>query len=111
MMLARFEITKLVGAAAAVTALALALPSTAVADTADDAFMYKLFADGVAFAPKEKAITRARVVCGLFDGGASSQSVLARVVADSAFSSRQAAIFMADAVQYYCPNHAGLFMR
>ena len=110
MMFARRDVTKLVGVATAITALGLATPGAAAADATDDAFMHKLFADAVDFAPKEKAVERARDVCQLFAEGRSPASVHAHVVADSAFSERQAAVFMADAVQFYCPDHAGLFM-
>jgi hypothetical protein len=111
MMFAGHDVTKLVGVAIGLAALGLAAPSTVAADATDDAFMHKLFADGVDFAPKGTAVPRARVVCDLFASGMSSASVNAHVVAHSAFTPRQAAIFMADAVQFYCPEHAGLFIR
>ena len=110
MMLAR-HVTKLVGVAIGLAALGLVAPSTAAADPTDDAFRQKLFTDGVNFAPKEKVAERARVVCELFASGMSPASVDAHIVADSAFTPRQAAVFMADAVQFYCPEHAGQFIR
>lgn len=111
MMFARHDVTKLVGVAIGLAALGLFAPSTAAADATDVAFRQKLFADGVNFAPKEKIAERARVVCELFASGMSSASVHAHIVDDSAFTPRQAAVFMADAVQFYCPEHAGQFIR
>lgn len=110
MMFASHDVVKLVGVATAVAALGLAAPGTAAADATDDAFMHKLFADGVNFAVPEKAVTRARQVCDLFGQGMSPAGVHAKILADSAFSSRQTAIFMADAVQSYCPGYAGQFI-
>ena len=110
MMFASRDVAKLVGVATTVAALGLAAPGTAAADATDDAFMHKLFADGVDFAVPEKAVPRAREVCDLFGKGKSAASVHAKILADSAFSSRQTAIFMADAVQSYCPGYAGQFI-
>jgi len=109
-MIAHCDVAKLVGVATTVAALGLATPVTAAADATDDAFMHKLFVDGVNFAVPEKAIPRAREVCDLFGKGMPPASVHATILADSAFSSRQTAIFMADAVQSYCPGYAGQFI-
>jgi hypothetical protein len=111
MMFARYGVTKVVGLALGLAALGLVAPGTAAADQTDDAFRQKLFVDGVNFAPKEKVAERARVVCELFDSGMSPADVDAHVVADSAFTPRQAAVFMADAVTFYCPEHASQFIR
>jgi hypothetical protein len=39
-----------------------------------------------------------------------TESVHAKVLSESAFSARQAAIFMADAVSAYCPEYASQFI-
>ncbi len=110
MMFANHDVAKIVGVATTVAALGLATPGIAAADATDEAFMHKLFVDGVNFAIPEKAIPRAQKVCELFGKGMSSAGVHAKIMADSAFSSRQTAIFMADAVQSYCPVYAGQFI-
>jgi Protein of unknown function (DUF732) len=56
-------------------------------------------------------VQRARSVCEFFGEGMSSAKVHEKIMDGSAFSPRQAAIFMADAVQAYCPEYAGLFIR
>lgn len=110
MIFASHDVAKLVGLATAFAALGLTTSGAAAADATDDAFMHKLFADGVNFSVPEKAVPRAREVCDLFGKGMSPASVHAKILADSAFSSRQTAIFMADAVQSYCPGYAGQFI-
>ncbi len=110
MMFARHDIARLVGATTAIAALSLATPATAAADETDQAFMRKLFVDGVNFATPDRAIKRAREVCDLFGQGLSPAGVHAKILADSAFSPRQTAVFMADAVQSYCPGYAGQFI-
>src|SRR5689334_17486819 len=110
MMFAIHDVAKLLSVATTVAALGLAAPGAAAADATDEAFMHKLFVDGVNFAVPEKAVTRAREVCDLFGKGMSPAGVHAKILADSAFSSRQTAIFMADAVQWYCPGYAGQFI-
>jgi hypothetical protein len=110
MMFGRHHITKIVAAVTAIAALGITVPGTAAADATDDAFMHKLFVDGVNFAVPEMALKRARVVCDLFGKGMSPAGVHAKILADSAFSARQTAIFMADAVQSYCPGYGGQFI-
>jgi hypothetical protein len=109
-MVVRHDIIKLVGIAIAVAALGLTAPGNAAADANDDAFSRKLFADGVDFASHEFAIKRARVVCEAFGAGMSPAGVHETILTGSAFSPRQAAVFMADAVQFYCPSYADLFI-
>ena len=70
----------------------------------------KLFDDGVNFSQPEQIIPRARTVCEAFASGKSPSNVHELLLSHSAFSPRQAAVFMADAVQAYCPRYAGQFM-
>ncbi|MFL6087391.1 MAG: DUF732 domain-containing protein [Mycobacterium sp.] len=111
MMFARKEIAKVVGTAMAVAALGLTTPGSAAADATDDAFSRKLFADAVDFAGQNDAVKRARAVCEAFGAGMSPAEVHLTVLNGSAFAPRQAAVFMADAVQFYCPGYAGLFIK
>jgi hypothetical protein len=118
MMSARHNITKLVGAAIAVAAVGLGTPGIAAAYTPEDpaytpedlALFKKLYADGVDFSEANQVIQRARTVCDRFAAGDSPVEVHEAVITNSAFSPRQAAIFMADAVQAYCPQFSGQFM-
>ena len=117
MMFARKEIAKVVGTAVAVASLVLTAPGSAAADATDDAFSHRLFADAVDFGQQNLAIKRAREVCDGFAAGMSPAEVHETILngstsgEGSAFSPRQAAVFMADAVQFYCPGYAGLFVR
>lgn len=110
MMFARQDFAKLVGTATAVAALGLTTPGSAAADATDDAFLRKVLADGVNFGGSPAVIQRARVVCEAFGAGMSPASVHAKIQAASAFAPRQTAVFMADAVQAYCPGYADLFI-
>ena len=109
MMFARHHIGKVFGAVIAVAALGLVTPGSAVADATDDAFLKKLFEEGVNFSQPDLIIQRARTVCEAFASGMSPANVHELTLDHSAFSSRQAAIFMADAVQAYCPRYAEQF--
>ena len=110
MMFARHNIAELVGTAIAVAALGLAAAGSAAADATDVAFLRKVSADGVNFGPQGDVIQRAREVCEAFGTGMSPANVHAKVLNNSAFSPRQTAVFMADAVQAYCPRYADLFI-
>ena len=110
-MFARHTITKLVGAAIAVAALGLATPGTASAYTPQDlTFLQKVLADAVNFGEANRVIQRAHTICDAFAGGDSPLKVHEALMTNSAFTPRQAAIFMADAVQVYCPQFGGQFM-
>jgi uncharacterized protein DUF732 len=110
MMFARHDIAKLVGTGIAVAALSLTTPGSAAADATDDAFLHKLFDDAVNFSDPAQSIQRARTVCEAFASGMSPAEVHELTLNHSAFSPRQAAIFMADAVQSYCPGYAEQFI-
>ena len=115
-MIVHQNVAKSVGIATAVITLGLAVPGLAAADAHDDAFSHKLFADGINFAGQDLAVKRARETCEAFDAGMSPAEVHDVIMSGtaysegSAFSPRQAAIFMADAVQFYCPGYASLFI-
>jgi len=114
---ARKDIATVVGTAMAVAAMVLTTPDSAAADATDDAFSRKLFADAIDFGPHEVVVKKARIVCDAFGAGMSPAQVHetllhgSRSVPGSGFSPRQAAIFMADAVQFYCPEYAGQFIN
>jgi hypothetical protein len=111
----RPNIIKLVGMATAVVALSISVSGHAAADGRDDAFSRKLFDDAINFAGQPLAVKRAQETCAAFDAGMSPAEVHDVVMSGtahsegSAYSPEQAAIFMADAVQFYCPGYASRF--
>ena len=109
MTFAYHDTAKFLGIAVAVASLGMTFPASAAADATDDAFMHKLFADALDFAPPELAVPRARVVCDAFRANMSPEKVHSKILNTSAFTATQAAVFMADAVSAYCPSYAGLF--
>ena len=108
MMFARHDIAKLVGTAIAAAALGPTTAGSAAADSTDDAFIHRVAADRILFATPTAVIERAHVVCEAFSTGASPATVHATMLNNSAMSPRQTALFMADAVQAYCPKYADL---
>jgi hypothetical protein len=110
MTFARHDIATLVGTGIAVAALSLITPGSAAADATDDAFLHKLFDDAVNFSDPAIIIQRARTACEALASGMSPADVHELTLNHSAFSPRQAAIFVADAVEAYCPRYAGQFM-
>ncbi len=110
MMYARHHFGKLFGAVIAVAALSLVTPGAASADATDDAFLTNLFSHGVNFSQPEQIVKRARTVCEAFASGKSPATIHQLTLNDSAFTPRQAAVFMADAVQAYCPKYSDQFM-
>ena len=109
MMFARHDVAKLVGTAVAAAALGLTTAGNIAADSTDDAFLRRLFADGIMFSDQVAVIARAHMVCAEFSAGGSSASVYAAMLDYSeAMTPRQTALFMADAVQAYCPRYADL---
>src|ERR1700739_1764318 len=106
----RHDIAKLVGTVIAVAAVGLTAPASAAADPIDDAFLRKVTADGVNFANPPEVIQKAQVVCAAFSGGL-SLATLHPTLDDGAMTQRQAALFMADAVQAYCPRYTDLLSR
>lgn len=106
-MFARHHIAKLVGTAMAAAALGLSTAGSAAADPTDDAFLRRLAADGVMFAGSAAVIQKAQVVCGAFSAGMSPAGVHTTMMGDTAMTPAQMALFMAEAVQAYCPSFAG----
>jgi hypothetical protein len=108
---ARHDIAKLVGTAIAVAALGLTIPGSAAADDPDDAFIHKVAADGIDLGSQGENVLMAQEVCEAFSGGMSPARVQATMLNhNSTRTPRQTALFMADAVQVYCPRYADLFI-
>ena len=107
-MLARYNFDKLVGTAIAAAVLGLTTAGSAAADPTDDAFFRKLFADGILFGTQQAIIERAHIVCQAFSTGTSPASM---PELSEAMNPRQTALFVADAVQAYCPKYADLALQ
>jgi Protein of unknown function (DUF732) len=103
------HISGLVGTAILLAAVGLAAP--AAADDTVDAFIFKLADDGVDFSSTNDVLTRAYQVCGQFAEGMSPDGINAAMVETSNFTARQSALFMADAVQAFCPRYANQFIK
>ena len=111
MMLNSHGKAKLFGATMAAAALVLTTPGSSAADETGDAFIRKAAADGVNFSSRNVVILRAVEVCGLFSAGLSPEAIYTKMVQNyTGFSPNQNAIFMADAVQAYCPRYANQFI-
>ena len=100
-----------VGATISVAALGLTTPGTAAADAVDQAFLTSASPTRSFLAARDVVIAKAREVGNEFDADMSPASVHEKLVFNSACIPRQAAIFMADAVQAYCPRHSAQFME
>ncbi|MDT5369488.1 MAG: hypothetical protein QOC62_3919 [Mycobacterium sp.] len=110
MKLARHDIAKLVVTAIAVAALGLTIPSAA-ADDPEDAFVRKVAADGLDLGSGGDDIRLGQEVCAAFSAGMSPARVHATMLNhDTGRTPRQTALFMADAVQFFCPRYADLFI-
>ncbi|UUO03360.1 DUF732 domain-containing protein [Mycolicibacterium novocastrense] len=109
-------IIKCVGTAIALVSLGVTIPGHAAADATDDAFSRKLFDDGINFGGRSVRSIGAKETCAHFDAGMSPAEVHDAILngtlqhEGSAFSPRQTAIFIADAVQFYCPEYASQFI-
>jgi len=112
-MFARHDVAKRIVTAtiAPVAALGLTIPCSAAADPTEDAFLRAVSSDGLVFATTGEVIERAQAVCAAFSAGMSTAQVHATVEANSAMSANQAAIFMARAVQFYCPQYSNQIFR
>jgi hypothetical protein len=92
------------GAALGVTALATS--GTAEASTTDDAFIAQMKAMGVTFSSPQIAVKDAHQVCKELAAGESGTDVAAQVVSQTDLSPKQAAFFVVDATNAYCPQYA-----
>jgi Protein of unknown function (DUF732) len=110
-MFVRHDIAKLVGTAMAVAVLGLVTSGNAAADPTEDAFIRTLLNHGLYFGSPTDVILRAHGVCKMFSDGMSAARVHATMVDqfEQTWTPRQNALFMADAVQAYCPKYADLF--
>jgi hypothetical protein len=110
-MFARHHFGRIVGTAIAVAAVGLSTSGIAAADATSEEFLRNVAADGVHFGPEAAVIQRAQVVCTAFSASRSPATVYPRLLNTlQPFSPEQAALFIADAVQAYCPRYADLLV-
>ncbi|MGB9303235.1 MAG: DUF732 domain-containing protein [Mycobacterium sp.] len=103
----RFVVAATVGAAALGLA-ALAACGTAAANSTDDAFIAQMKAVGVTFSSPQIAVQDAHQVCKELAGGKTGSEVANEVVSQTDLSPKQAAIFVGNATQTYCPQYGGV---
>ena len=104
MKLASHIIIKLFSTTAAVAVMGF--PSPAAADTTDDAFLRALSADALTFDLPEVLIHQAQVVCQAFSAGSPPATINKDMQKKLPLLPRQTGLFMARAVQSYCPKYA-----
>lgn len=91
--------------AAALSAAALGFAGSAGANTADDAFITQLQADGITPPSAARAISDAHKVCNALDEGYSGQEVINAFSDATGLSARDAETFAVDAASAYCPQY------
>jgi hypothetical protein len=94
-------VTTAVGAAAG---LALATAGAAGASTADDAFITEMRGLGVTFTSPQEAIKQGHQVCRELAAGKTGTDVATEVLSQTNLTSKQAAYFVVDAAEAYCPQ-------
>jgi Protein of unknown function (DUF732) len=110
MTIARRNIAKLVATTMTGVALGLTTQAVAAADATDDAFIVKVTNDALYFSSRNEVILAGQRVCAAFSAGGTPAQVHEAIQHKSRFTPRQTAIFMADAVQAYCPKYASQFV-
>ncbi|ORV92947.1 hypothetical protein AWC11_06750 [Mycobacterium interjectum] len=95
-------VTTAVGAAA--VGLALATAGAAGASTADDAFITEMRGLGVTFTSPQEAIQEGHQVCRELAAGKTGTDVATEVLSQTNLTTKQAAYFVVDAAQAYCPQ-------
>lgn len=106
-MLARHRMSKLLGAAVLVIGMNLGAQFSAGAETSDDAFLRAVSADALTFDLPEVLVHQAKVVCQAFAAGMSPATINTEMQKRVPLLPRQTGLFMARAVQSYCPGYAG----
>jgi Protein of unknown function (DUF732) len=95
-------ITTALGAAAA--GLAIASAGAAGASTADDAFITEMRGLGISFSSPQEAIKEGHQVCRELAAGKTGTDVATEVLSQTDLTTKQAAYFVVDATQAYCPQ-------
>jgi Protein of unknown function (DUF732) len=96
------------GGAAALGLAALVASATAGATTTDDVFIAQMSAVGVTFSSPQTAVKDAHLVCNELAAGRTGTDIAIDVVKQTDLSPKQAAIFVVNATQTYCPQYGGV---
>jgi hypothetical protein len=97
-----------VGIGAAVMGLgAVATAGSAAAGSADDAFITRMTALGISFTSPQAGIRAGHQVCTELAAGKTMTDVAVEVRDQTSLTSKQAAYFVVDASNVYCPSLAG----
>ena len=83
----------------------------AVTSAADSAFLADLRAEGIGYESAGEVIADAYRVCSELDSGVSATDIGLDIMDYTGVNvnARQAAAFIVNSVDYYCPEHAGAF--
>jgi uncharacterized protein DUF732 len=84
--------------------LALATAGAAGASTADDTFITEMRGLGVTFTSPQEAIKEGHQVCRELAAGKTGTDVASEVLSQTNLTTKQAAYFVVDAAQVYCPQ-------
>ena len=103
------RLLQLTGVAVAAGTVALLAAGTAGAVTADASFLADLRAEGITYDSAGAVIADAYQVCGELDSGVSATDIGLEIMDYTGVSARQAAAFIVNSVDYYCPEHTGAF--
>jgi hypothetical protein len=93
--------------AAAIGLAAFAGAGTAAASTPDDTFLAQMKGLGVTFNSPQEAVREGHVVCTKLAAGKTGLDVFHEVLSQTHLTARQAAHFVIDATDAYCPELAG----
>jgi hypothetical protein len=104
--------TRIVAATAALVAIpAAALIAAGAAEAAptslsptDQQFLSQIHNQGIAVDSPQNVIADAMRVCRLLRGGSTGMQVFHQIVTQTDLTDRQAAAFVADSAQAYCPD-------
>jgi hypothetical protein len=90
-----------------IAAAAIALAAPAGADDGDQAFLADLDKEGIHYSDPDQAVTAAKTVCSLKDGGTSNEEVVTDLTEQNpGFAPEKAAKFATIATNDYCPQNA-----
>ena len=95
-------VTTAIGAAA--VGLAVATAGAAGASTVDDAFITEMRGLGVTFTSPQEAVKEGHQVCRELAAGKTGTDVATEVLSQTNLTTKQAAYFVVDATEAYCPQ-------
>jgi len=95
-------VTTAIGAAA--VGLAVATAGAAGASTTDDSFIDQMTSVGITFTSPQEAVKEGHQVCRELASGKTGTDVASEVLSQTDLTTKQAAYFVVDATQAYCPQ-------